>query len=314
MEDGTLKKNSRIYIAGHTGLFGCRTVELLQRRGYSNLLLVSHSSLDLTRQKDVEAFFMAEQPEYIFFMCGLVGGIQANSAYMADFALENLMMSVNIINAAHITGVKKLLYLGSSCSYPVNSPQPVKEDYLLTGAIEPTNEGYALSKIMGIRLCAYYRRQYGDNFISCIPANVYGPGDRFDEEAGHVIPALMKRFYVAKKNNEKEVLVWGSGKPQREFLYIDDAVEACIFLMENYNQDDTINVGTGISTSIKTLAEEIAKVVGYDGQMVFDITKPDGMTLRKLDNAKISELGWKAKTSLEEGLKQTYDWFLKNRI
>lgn len=305
-----MKKNSRIYIAGHTGLFGSNTLRYLQDKGYKNFLLRAHQELDLTRQADVEAFFRQERPEYVFVMCGKVGGITANASRMAEFTMENVQMSMNIIEAAHKYGVKKLLYLGSSCMYPKDSPQPVKEEYLLHGELEPTNEGYALAKLLGVRTCAYYKRQYGDEFISCIPANVYGPGDNFDEADNHVIPALVQRLHRAKLEEASEVVIWGSGKPQRDFLYIDDAVRACVELMNDYTEDKTVNIGTGQSISIRELAEITAKVTGFQGKLVFDITKPDGMMLRALENSKITASGWKPQVSLEEGVQRTYDWYL----
>ena len=305
-----MKKDSKIYIAGHTGLFGSSTLRILKEQGFKNFILRTHSELDLTRQSEVENFFAVEQPEYVFVMCGKVGGIKANSENMFDFAAENLKMNMNIIESAHKVGVKKLLYLGSSCMYPKKSINPIKEDNLLKGEIEPTNEGYALSKIIGLKLCRYLKNQYGDSFISCIPSNVYGLGDSFDESHNHVIPALIKRFHKAKTENIESVEIWGSGKPQRDFLYIDDAVEACIQLMQNYDEIEPVNIGTGKSTTIKELAETVAKVVGYEGKLFFDTSKPDGMMLRALDSEKILSMGWQPKISLEEGLKRTYKYFL----
>ena len=305
-----MNKDSRIYIAGHTGLFGSNTLRYLQEQGYSQFLLRTHQELDLTRQADVEKFFQQERPEYVFVMCGKVGGISANASHMAEFTMENMQMSMNLIEAAHKYGTKKLLYLGSSCMYPKASPQPVKEEYLLQGELEPTNEGYALAKLLGLKICAYYKRQYGDDFISCIPANVYGPGDNFDEAASHVIPALLKRLHYAKLEGETQVVIWGSGKPRRDFLYIDDAVRACVELMQDYTAAETINIGTGASVSIRELAETAAKVTGFQGKLVFDTTKPDGMLLRALENSKIIDRGWKPRVSLEEGLQRTYDWYL----
>ena len=305
-----MNKDSKIYIAGHTGLFGSSTLKILRAKGYKNFILLTHSELDLTRQNDVENFFAEEKPEYVFIMCGKVGGIKANSENMFEFAAENLKMNMNIIEAAHKNEVKKLLYLGSSCMYPKQSKNPIKENSLLTGEIEPTNEGYARSKIIGLKLCRYLKKQYGDNFISCIPSNVYGPGDSFDESHNHVVPALIKRFHNAKIKNLESVEIWGSGKPQRDFLYIDDAVEACIQLMENYNEIDFVNIGTGKTVSIRELAETVAKVVGFKGKLFFDTSKPDGMMLRALDSEKILSMGWTAKVSLEDGLKKTYEYFL----
>ena len=309
-----MDKASKIYIAGHTGLFGGATLRLLRDEGYKNFVLRTHSELDLTRQAEVEKFFAEEKPEYVFFMCGKVGGIKANAENMFEFTAENLKMSMNIIEAAHNFGVKKLLYLGSSCMYPKHSQNPIKENSLLTGEIEPTNEGYALSKIIGLKLCAYLKRQYGDSFISCIPSNVYGPGDSFDTSRNHVIPALIERFHRAKSNNIDAVEIWGSGEPRRDFLYIDDAVSACIWLMKNYNEVEPINIGTGKSITIRELAETTAKVVGFKGKLIFDKSKPDGMLLRALDSQKIFSSGWRPKVSLEEGLRRTYDYYLKSEV
>lgn len=307
-----MDKNSRIYIAGHTGLFGTNTVQYLQNLGFSNLIYMSHQEMNLTKQAEVEKFFLNEKPEYVFFMAGLVGGIQSNRDRMAEFTAENAKMVINVIDAAHTVGVKKLIYPGSSCIYPTQSVQPLKEEYLLTNSLEPTNEGYAIAKILGVKLCQYYSRQYGDNFISFIPANVYGPNDNFDEKENHVVPALIQRIHKAKINNVSQVEIWGSGKPRREFLYIKDAVEACIFLMDQYNDETVINAGVGKSTTIRELAETIAEVEGFKGNLVFDTSKPDGMLERMLDSSRINALGWKASTSLTEGIKNTYDWFLNN--
>lgn len=306
-----MEHDSKIYIAGHTGLFGSTTVRILYERGYRNLVLRTHGELDLTRQAEVEKFFAEERPEYVFIMCGKVGGIQANSSHMLEFTLENLKMNTNIIESAHRFGIRKMLYLGSSCMYPKECPQPVREEMLLKGEIEPTNEGYALAKIIGLKACAYANRQYGDSFISCIPANVYGPGDRFDEASNHVIPALLKRFHRAKLAGDSEVVIWGSGKPRRDFLYIDDAVEACLVLMQSYEGDKPVNIGTGTSVSIRELAETVAAVVGFSGKLVFDTGKPDGMMLRALDSQKMLSLGWKPRVSLMDGLKRTYEWYLE---
>ena len=309
-----MDKESKIYIAGHTGLFGSATLRMLKDKGYQNFILRTHSELDLTKQAEVEKFFAAEKPEYVFVMCGKVGGIKANAENMFEFAAENLKMNLNIIEAAHNSGVKKLLYLGSSCMYPKQSQNPIKENSLLTGEIEPTNEGYALAKIMGLKLCRYLKKQYGDSFISCIPSNVYGPGDNFDENHNHVIPALIKRFHNAKIKNLDAVEIWGSGKPQRDFLYIDDAVSACIQLMQSYNELAPVNIGTGKVTTIRELAETAAEVVGFKGNLIFDTSKPDGMLLRALDSQKILDFGWQPKISLEEGLIKTYEYFLKNVV
>lgn len=307
-----MEKQSKIYIAGHTGLLGTAMEQYLRQLGYDNLLTPNHADLDLTQLGQVNDFFQSEQPEYVFMMAGLVGGIKANSERMSEFALENIQMATNVISACHTYAVKKLLYLGSSCIYPCHCQQPIKEEYLLTGALEPTNEGFALAKIMGIRLCQYYKQQYGDPFISCIPANIYGPNDNFDEENNHVVPALIKRLHRAKENGIKRVDIWGSGKPQREFLFIDDAIEACYFLMTHYEDNEPVNIGVGKTTSIRELAELIAETVGYQGELYFDRTKPDGMMERKLDSSKMESLGWKAETELRTGIQQTYEWYLQH--
>ncbi|MDD4565843.1 MAG: GDP-L-fucose synthase [Eubacteriales bacterium] len=309
-----MNKDSKIYIAGHTGLLGTNTLNYLRSEGYFNFILKTHSELDLTNQAETEAFFMTEKPEYVFHMAGLVGGIQSNSKRMAEFTMENVKMTANVIDAAHKAGVKKLLYLGSSCIYPTKSVQPIREEYLLTGPLEPTNEGYAIAKILGVKLCQYYYQQYGDLFISCIPANVYGPGDNFDEKENHVIPALIKRVHNAKINNIRQVTVWGTGNPRREFLFIEDAVKACVFLMNHYSDDAVLNAGVGKTTSIRELAETVVRVVGYEGELVFDTSKPDGMLERMLDSTKLNEMGWKANTALHEGIQKTYAWFLENML
>lgn len=307
-----MKQDAKIYVAGHTGLFGSALVCALKKRGYSNLLLKTHNELDLTDWNATNEFFQAERPEYVFVAAAKVGGIYANSTYMADFAMENLQITCNVLKAAHEIGVKKLLYLGSSCIYPREAQQPVKEEYLLTGLPEPTNEGYAIAKIAGVRMCDYFQKQYGDKFISCIPANVYGENDCFTKENNHVIPALIERFYNAKEQQIPYVEIWGTGLAEREFLYVGDAADACIHIMNEYDGPGTINIGLGYTTSIKDLAKMIQLIVGYEGEIRYDTSKPDGMPRRLLDNTKIEKLGWKATTSLTAGLKKEYDWFLKN--
>lgn len=306
-----MERNARIYVAGHTGLFGSAIVRALKRQGYGNILTRTHAELDLTDGAATLAFFEKEKPEYIFVAAALVGGIRANDTYMADFAMENLLITCNVLRAAHETGVKKLLYLGSSCIYPREAAQPVKEEYLLTGLLEPTNEGYAIAKIAGVRMCDYYKRQYGDNFISCIPANVYGENDDLDPQNSHVIPALIRRFHEAKMNGRPYVEIWGTGSAEREFMYIDDGAEACLYVMEKYDCPGTINIGMGETTSIRALAEQIKEVTGYQGEIRYDTSKPDGMPRRLLDSTKITELGWYPHIQLPEGLKMTYDWYLK---
>lgn len=307
-----MEQGSKIFIAGHTGLFGINTKNYLHREGYSNLILKTRTELDLTNQTTTEAFFMEERPEYVFCMAGLVGGIRSNSERMAEFTIENAKMTINIIDSAHKAGVKKLLYLGSSCIYPKESRQPLREKYILNGQLEPTNEGYAIAKILGVKLCQYYSKQYEDNFISCIPANVYGPSDNFDERESHVIPALIKRIHNAKVNEIPQVTIWGTGKAKREFLFVEDAVEACVFLMNHYEDGSVLNAGVGQSTSIKELAETIANVIGYKGNIGFDTTKPDGMLERMMDSSILNNMGWKANTSLYDGIQKTYEWFLNN--
>lgn len=304
--------NSRIYIAGHTGLFGSNILKFLENKGFTNIIIKTHSELDLTNQKQTFDFFELEKPDYVFMAAAKVGGIEANRLNMAEFAMENLKMTVNIIDAAHKYKVKKLLYLGSSCIYPKESNGVLFEDDILSGPLEPTNEGYAIAKITGIKLCEYYKRQYNDDFISCIPANVYGPNDTF-AGSSHVIPALLMRFDEAKRSNAKSVTVFGSGKPKREFLYINDAVEACYTLMQEYSGIKTVNIGVGHDTSIKELSQKISDLVGYDGEIIFDKTKPDGMLKRMLDTSIIESLNFKPKISLEEGLRLTYNWYLKTK-
>lgn len=306
-----MEKDAKIYVAGHTGLFGSSIVRALKRHGFENILTRTHTELDLTDGEKTLAFFHREKPEYVFVAAALVGGIQANDTYMADFAMENLLITCNVLRAAHETGVKKLLYLGSSCIYPRESEQPVKEEYLLTGRLEPTNEGYAIAKIAGVRMCDYYKRQYGDNFISCIPANVYGVNDDLDPQNSHVIPALIQRFHQAKTEAAPYVEIWGTGSAEREFMYIDDGAEACLYVMEKYDGPGTINIGLGKTTSIRELAEAIRKVVGYQGEIRYDASKPDGMPRRLLDSTAITELGWRPLIGLDEGLKKAYQWYLE---
>lgn len=303
----------KIYIAGHNGLFGSAIINRLKNRGYSNIITASHSDLDLSSQEQTRTFLMTEKPSYIFFAAGKVGGLNVNSEEMADFTLENTRMAMNIVESAHEASVKKLLYLGSSCIYPYNAEQPIREESLLSGRLEPTNEGYALSKIIGIKLCEYYRKQYGDDFISCIPANVYGPGDNFIENRGHVIPSLINRIHFAMVNSSPTVPVWGSGKPRREFLFVDDAAEACINLMMHYNEASPINIGVGETTSIRELAELIVEIIGFNGILTYDYSKPDGMYERMLDCTKIRKLGWRAETTLREGIIKTYKWFVEKK-
>jgi len=300
-----LNKNSKIYIPGHTGLIGRAVVRELKRQGHKRLLLKTHKALDLTDRKKTEAFFKKEKPEYIFLMAGRVGGIAANAAYPASFIYENTIIESNIIDLAYRYGVKKLLFLGCGCIYPKICPQPIKEEYLLSRSIEPTNEPYALAKIVGVKMCQSYNRQYRTNFISAIAANTYGPCDHFDD-SGHVAASLIKRFHIAKVSNKKSVSIWGSGKPKRDFIYVDDVAQACIFLMKNYNKSDIINIGSGRATTIRELAAIIRETVGFKGKVLYDKTKPDGIPERLLDIRRIKAMGWQAETKLADGIRQTY--------
>lgn len=308
----TLNKNSKIYVAGHGGLVGAAIVRALQSQGCGNLLLRSSQQLDLREQMATQDFFAAEKPEYVFLVAAKVGGIHANDTYAAEFIADNLMIESNVIDAAYRNGVKKLLFLGSSCIYPKLCPQPIKEEYLLTGPLEPTNEWYAIAKIAGIKLCQAYRKQYGFNAISAMPTNLYGPGDNFHPENSHVIPGMMRRFHEAKLKNTPEIDIWGTGTVRREFLYVEDLAEALVFLMEHYNEPAHINVGCGADVTILELARLVAQTVGYDGDLHTDPSKPDGTPQKLLDVGKIAALGWGAKTGLKEGLAKTYEWFLKN--
>jgi GDP-L-fucose synthase len=307
-----MNTNSKIYVAGHTGLVGSAIVRELKAKGYSNIITRTRKELDLLDTKAVDAFFAAEKPEYVIDSAAKVGGIKANMTFPAEFLFENLQIQNNIIWSAHVHDVKKLLFLGSSCIYPRSAPQPMKEDYFLDGKLEPTNEGYALAKISGMKLCEKIFTEYKKDFISCMPTNIYGPGDNFSQDGGHVIPALIGRFHRAKLAGDPEVVIWGSGLSRREFLYVDDLAEAVVWLMETYNEKEFLNVGTGEDVSIKELAVLIKELVGYEGKLVFDTTKPDGMPKKLLDVSKLSALGWQSKTKLEDGLKKSYQWFIEN--
>ena len=304
--------DAKIYVAGHRGLVGSAIVRNLEDKGYKNIIYRTHKELDLTNQEAVRRFFEEEKPEYVFLAAAKVGGIHANNTYPADFIYENLMIQNNVIKAAHDFEVKKLLFLGSTCIYPKMAPQPIKEEYLLTGSLEETNEAYAVAKIAGLEMCKFFKRQYGDNFISCMPTNLYGPNDNFDLKNSHVLPALIRKFHEAKVNNSDVVEVWGTGTPLREFLYVDDMADACVFLMENYDGEQHVNIGTGEEVSIRELAETVKEVVGFEGELVFNTDMPDG-TPRKLTTVdKLHGLGWKHKVSLNEGIKLAYNWFLEN--
>ena len=307
-----MEKNSKIFVAGHRGLVGSAIVRELTRKGYSNIITRTHAELELMDAAAVRDFFEKEKPEYVFLAAARVGGIMANNTYPADFIRENLIVQTNVIHQSHASGVKKLLFLGSSCIYPKMAPQPIKEEYLMTGPLEETNSAYAIAKIAGIEMCNAYRKQYGSNFISVMPTNLYGPNDNFDLERAHVLPALLRRFHEAKVANAPSVTVWGTGSPMREFLHVDDMGSACVFLMENYNDPSIINVGTGEDVTIKELAELIKTTVGYQGDIVWDTSKPDGTPRKRLDVSKIHSLGWKYTTSLSEGLSSTYSWYLSN--
>lgn len=307
-----MNKNSKIYVAGHKGLVGSAIVRNLETKGYTNIIYRTHKELDLTNQADVQAFFKEEQPEYVILAAAKVGGIHANNTYPADFIYDNLMIQNNVIKAAHDYKVKKLLFLGSTCIYPKMAPQPIREEYLLTGALEETNEAYAVAKIAGLEMCKFFKRQYGDNFISCMPTNLYGPNDNFDLKSSHVLPALIRKFHEAKVNGSDTVEVWGTGTPLREFIYVDDMADACVFLMENYDGEQHVNIGTGEEVSIRQLAETVKEVVGFEGELVFNTDMPDG-TPRKLTTVdKLHGLGWKHKVSLNEGIRLAYEWFLEN--
>lgn len=307
-----MEKHDKIYIAGHNGMVGSSIVRKLEREGFTNLITRSSKELNLINQSDVLAFFEETKPDYVFMAAAKVGGIQANNTYKADFLYDNLMIQTNIIHASYLNKVKKMLFLGSSCIYPKFAQQPISEDSLLTGTLEPTNEPYAIAKIAGIKLCDAYRDQHGCNFISAMPTNLYGPNDNYDLSNSHVLPAMIRKFHEAKLNGGKEVVVWGTGKPMREFLYVDDLADACYFLMDNYNDPGAINVGTGSDITIEDLAHLVKKIVGFEGDIVFDTSKPDGTPKKQLNVSKINQLGWEAKISLEEGIRLAYSSFLNN--
>lgn len=307
-----MEKNSKIYIAGHRGLIGSAIVGKLKSDGYNNLIYRTHRELDLINQQEVKNFFEEEKPEYVFLAAAKVGGIKANSTQPVEFIYENLMIQNNIIKASYDFKVKKLLFLGSSCIYPRDCKQPMREEYLLSGYLEPTNEAYSLAKIAGLKMCEYYNKQYGTKFISCMPTNIYGPNDNFDLESSHVIPAMIRRFYEAKLKNLSEISIWGTGNAMREFLYVDDLADACVYLMNNYNKDEFINVGTGIDITIKELAFMIKEVVGYSGQIIFDASKPEGNPKKLLDVTMLKKNGWKSKVELKEGIEISFKWFNEN--
>lgn len=305
-------KTAKIFVAGSRGMVGSAIVRNLEQNGFTNIITKSSKELDLRNQQAVFEFFETEKPEYVFLAAAKVGGIHANNTYPAEFIYDNMMIQNNVIHAAYLNKVEKLFFLGSSCIYPKFAPQPLKEEYLLTGALEPTNEAYAIAKISGLKMCEFYKKQYGCNFISAMPTNLYGINDNFNLQNSHVLPALLRKFIEAKQNNAPEVVVWGSGTPMREFLFVDDLAEACVFLMQNYNDAETVNIGTGEDVTIKELAETIKKTVGFEGELVFDATKPDGTPRKLLDVSKINNLGWKHKVNLQQGIEKTLDWVTEN--
>ncbi|PJA88266.1 MAG: GDP-fucose synthetase [Candidatus Moranbacteria bacterium CG_4_9_14_3_um_filter_36_9] len=307
-----MDKNSKIYVAGHRGLAGSAIVRKLQADGYNDIIFKTREELDLLDQEATRVFFEQERPEYVFLAAAKVGGVMANKTQKADFIYQNLQIQNNIIYNAHRYGVKKLLFLGSSCIYPKACPQPIKEKYLMTGSLEETSDAYALAKIAGIKMCQSFNEQYGTNYISVMPANLYGPNDNFDKNNSHVLQALMRKFYEAKINNEKEVVLWGTGSPLREFLYVDDMADAVVFLMNNYDGSEIHNIGTGGDVAIKELAEKIKDLVKYEGEIKWDVSKPDGVPRKLLDVSKINKFGWKYKTELNDGLKKVFEWFMVN--
>jgi GDP-L-fucose synthase len=306
-----MEKNSKIYVAGHKGLVGSAIVRYLKEQGYTNIITASKGEVDLTNQQDVQEFFYEKEPEYVFLSAAKVGGIHANSTYPADFIYNNLMIECNTIEAARLSNVKKLLLLCSSCIYPRECPQPIKEEYLLSSPLEPTNKAYAIAKIAGITLCESYNKQYGTNYITCMPTNLYGINDSYDPLNSHVLPALICRFHESKINKSPKIIIWGTGAPRREFLFSDDLAEACVFLMNNYDKNETINVGSGQEVTIEGLAHLIKKIIGYEGQIVFDTTKPDGTPRKLLDSTKLYNMGWKPSTDMITGIQIAYQDFLK---
>ena len=308
-----MKKESKIYISGHTGMVGSAILRALQKEGYNNIIFRTSKELDLRNQKDTEEFFEKEKPEYVFLASAKVGGILANNIYPADFMYDNIMIEMNVINSAYKNNVSKLLFLGSSCIYPKLASQPISEDSLLTGSLEPTNEAYALAKISGLKYCEYLNRQYKTNFITAMPTNLYGINDNYHPENSHVLPALIRKFHEAKQANAEKVVVWGTGNPKREFMFVDDLADACIYLMHNYEGDTTVNLGTGKDVPIKELALLISKIVDFKGTIEFDTSKPDGTPRKLLNVEKLASLGWKYKTELEEGVRITYSSYLDTK-
>ncbi|MGH8104767.1 MAG: GDP-L-fucose synthase [Arenimonas sp.] len=308
-----MQNTSRIFVAGHRGLVGSAIVRRLEQDGFDNLQLRTRAELDLTKQTDVDAFFREEKPEYVFLAAAKVGGIHANSSYPAEFLRDNLALQTNVIHSAWQHGVKKLCFLGSSCIYPKLAPQPLKEDYLLTGQLEPTNEWYAIAKIAGIKMCQAYRRQYGFDAISLMPTNLYGPGDNFDLANSHVLPALIRKIHEAKLRTDQEVVIWGTGSPRREFLHVDDMADAAVFLMKNYSGEEFLNVGVGEDLTIMDLANMVAEIIGFEGKILTDTSKPDGTPRKLMDVGRLHALGWQAKMPLRKGIEQVYGWYVANQ-
>ena len=309
-----MNQNDKIYVAGHRGMVGSAIVRALEKKGHNNLVLKSHDELDLTVQHDVQNFFNEEKPDVVFLAAAKVGGIGANIANPVSFLMDNIIIQHNVIKSAFDAGVEKLIFLGSSCIYPTKAQQPLKEEYLLTGPLEPTNEGYALSKIVGLKACEYYNKQFGTNYVGVMPPNLYGINDNFDLKTAHVVASLIKKMHIAKVNNEPQVEIWGSGNQYRELMFVDDMADATLYAADNYTGDSFINIGVGIDYTIRELSETIQKVVGYEGELFFDTSKPDGMFRKVLDVSNFNNLGWKSKISLEEGLTLTYEWFLNNEL
>jgi GDP-L-fucose synthase len=309
-----MQLNSKIYVAGHRGLVGSAIYRDLDNKGYKNLITRTSKELDLRVKEDVDKFFEEEKPEFVFLAAAKVGGIVANNEYPADFIRDNILIQTNVIDASYRNNVEKLLFLGSTCIYPKMAPQPLKEEYLLTGELEPTNEAYALAKISGIKMCEYYNKQYGTTYISAMPTNLYGPHDNFDLHTSHVLPALIRKFHEAKENETPAVEIWGSGSPLREFLYSEDLADASVYLMNNYSDNQFVNIGVGKDISIKELALKIKDLVGYQGELTFNTSKPDGTPRKLVDVTKLNSIGWSAKTSLDEGLSKAYEWFKENQL
>lgn len=307
-----MDKDAKIYIAGHRGMVGSSIYRKLRENGYTNFLLRTSKELDLRRQADVENFFKHEKPDYVVLAAAKVGGIMANMQSPATFLYDNLMIQSNVINSSYHSGVKKLLFLGSSCIYPAHSPQPMKEDYLMDGKLEPTNEGYAIAKIAGMKMCEMYNQQYGTDYISVMPCNLYGYGDNFDPVRSHVVPGLIRKFHEGKMNNSSEVVVWGTGEARRELLFVDDMADACVYLLKHYSGTEFFNIGAGVDVSIRKLAELIKEIIGYEGKIVYDSSKPDGMRQKLMDVSRLKSTGWMCRTELKEGLLKTYQWYLDN--